>query len=144
MANVANKIDGKLVNLQISTDLVTPVWKTVVCGQDVGIDGSKDVNTVRTKCGVLKSSGDTSWTLTGSGVANHTPEATELSADELVAIMQGDTDILARLTHATDDELYYRQGQGIMTAYSESAGEGDPISFDFTIEISGDLIIVAP
>lgn len=144
MGDVKNSIPGKLVGLFISTVLDVPVWKEVVCGQDVGVEGSKDVTTVRTKCGVLKTAGDPSWNITGSGVANHTPGATELSADELITILQGDTDVLVKLEHATDDAIYYRQGQGIMTAYSESAGESDPISFDFTIEISGNLTIVAP
>ena len=132
--------------MEIATDpdAATPAYKEIVCGEDVGLDGSKDVTTRRTKCGVLKTAGDASWTMTGSGVANHTPGGTELSADELVAVMQGDTDVAVRMVHATDDALYYRQGRGIMTAYSENATESDPVAFDFTIELSGDLVITAP
>lgn len=146
MADVANHIKGNLVKLEIATnpDATTPTYKTVVCGEDVGLDASKDVTTRRTKCGVIKTAGDASWTATGSGVANHTPGSGEMSADEMAAVMQGDTDVLFRMVHEVDGALYYRQGRGIMTAYGESAGVDDPLEFDFTLEVSGNLILVEP
>lgn len=142
MADVNNKIPGNLVAVEISTDLVTPDWKEVVCGQDASLDGSKDVTTTKTKCGTIKTASDPSWSFSGTGILNHTPGAGELSGDDLIAILQGDTDVLVRLTYATDDTLYYRQGQGVMTAYSETSNTDDPVSYDFTIEVSGDLVTV--
>lgn len=142
MADVNNKIAGNLVAVEISTDLETPDWKEVVCGQDASLDGSKDVTTTKTKCGTIKTASDPSWSFSGTGILNHTPGAGELSGDDLIEILQGDTDVLVRLTYATDNNLYYRQGQGVMTAYSETSNTDDPVSYDFTIEVSGDLTIV--
>jgi hypothetical protein len=142
MADVSNKIEGKLVGAFISTNLVTPAWKEIVCGQDTGIDGSKNITTLETKCGTLKTAGPANWQLTGSGVANTTPDSDEISADDLIDIMQGSGQVLVKLVHATTAALYYRQGTGTMTAYSESGSVSDSITFDFTIEIDGNLDIV--
>lgn len=139
MADVSKKIEGKLVGVWISTNLTTPAYKEIVCGQDTGLDGSKNITTLETKCGTLKTAGPANWQLTGSGVANSEPGTNELSADELIGIMQGDTQVLVKLVHATDTALYYRQGTGTMTAYSESGSVSDSITFDFTIEIDGNL-----
>lgn len=143
MADVNNKIAGNLVGVWVSTNLVTPDWKEIVCGQDANLDGSKDVTTTKTKCGVIKTASDPSWSFSGSGILNHTPGAAELSSDELIEILQGDTDVLVKLEYATDDTLYYREGQGVMTAYSETSDTDNPVSFDYTIEVSGDLTLVA-
>jgi len=144
MASTSNSVTGNVLGLWISTNLTVPAWKEIVCGTDIGLDGSKDVTTTRTKCGVIKSAGDTSWTITGSGVANHTPLTGEVSADELIAVMQGTTDVLVRYQDDTTPANMYRGGQGIMTAYSENAGTDDPVVFDFTIELNGALTIVVP
>jgi hypothetical protein len=142
MADVNLKIPGNLVGVWISTNLVTADWKEVVCGQDASLDGSKDVTTTVTKCGVIKTTSDPSWSFSGSGILNYTPGAAELSSDELITILQGDTDVLVKLAYATDDTLYYREGQGVMTAYGEASTPGDPVSFTYTIEVSGDLTLV--
>lgn len=143
MGDVNNKIAGNLVGVYISTNLETPDWKEIICGQDASLDGSKDVTTTKTKCGVIKTASDPSWSFSGSGILNHTPGAGELSADELIAILQGDTDVLVKLEYATDDSLYYREGQGVMTAYGEASNTDDPVSFTYTIEVSGDLTLAA-
>jgi predicted secreted protein len=143
MADVANKIASNNVLVAISTALDTPDYKDIVCGQDVSIDWSKDITTLRTKCGVIKSAGEPSVTISGTGVANHTPDTGELSADELAGIMQGDTDVLIRVQDDTTPANYYRQGRGIMTAYAESADLDGSVTFDFTIEVSGELDLVA-
>ncbi len=101
MADINNKISSNDVLIAIATNLVTPVYKDVVCGQDINIDWSKDVTVLRTKCGVAKSAGTPSITITGTGIANHTPGGTELSADDLAAIMQGTTDVKVRVQDQT-------------------------------------------
>jgi predicted secreted protein len=53
--------------------------------------------------------------------------------------MQGSSDVLVRVQDDTTPANYYRQGQGTMTAYSESAPLDGAVTFDFTIEVSGAL-----
>lgn len=143
MADINDKIASNDVLLAISTNLDTPAYKDVVCGQDINIDWSKDVTVLRTKCGVAKSAGEPSITITGTGIANTSPGGTELSADELAAIMQGTADVLVRIQDETTPANYYRQGQGLMTAYGEDAALDGSVTFDFTIEISGSLDLVS-
>lgn len=139
-----NAIQGDLVGVFYSTNLVTPAWKEIVCAENTGTDGSRDVNTRRTKCGVVKGYGPAAWTITGSGTHNHTPGGSQGSADELATIFQDETPILVKVVHAVDDDLLYRSGQGQVTRFTESLNSGDPASFDFTIDIEGDLVLVAP
>jgi hypothetical protein len=140
------KIDGSLVGLWISTNLVTPAWKEVVCAEESHtLSGSATTTTRRTKtCGALRSVGFDGWTMTGAGVANTTPTATEVSADDLLVLAQGATPVLVKMQSATGTGVYYRQGKGTFSAYSEDAPEGDALGFDYTIEIDGNLTIVAP
>jgi hypothetical protein len=137
------KIEGKLVKLEISTNLVTPAYKMVVCAEDSTLDGSTDVNTRNTKCGVFKSNGNVSWTLSGSGVANATPDSDELSADEILTLFQDSTNVLWKLTHETGDTIIYREGQGFFSAYSEGHPADDLVGFDYTLEVDGTIEIAA-
>lgn len=137
------KIEGKLVDVQISTNLVTPAWKKIVCSTDAGLDGSVDTTTVNTKCGVLKARGNVGWTFTGSGMVNQTPGVNEISATEVATLFQDGTAILVKLAHVTTESIFYRSGQGTISAYSESAGVEDNVGYDFTIEIDGNLDFTA-
>lgn len=137
------KIEGKFVSLEISTNLVTPAYKMVVCAEDSNLDGSTEVNTRDTKCGVYKTFGNTSWTLTGSGMANATPDSDEVSADEILTIFQDGTPVLWKITHTTGDTIIYRQGQGTFSAYSETHPAADLVGFDYTLEVDGDVDISA-
>jgi hypothetical protein len=139
------KIDGSLVGLWISTDGGT-TWKEVVCAEESHtLSGSSTTNTRRTKtCGPIRSTAFDGWTMSGAGVANTTPESDEVSADDLIVLMQGATEVDVKMAHSTDDGLYYREGTGSFSAYSEDAPEGDAVGFDYTIEISGNLTVVAP
>ena len=138
-----NAIQGDLVALSISTNVTTPAYKEVVCSENSGLDGSADVNTKRTKCGVIKGVGPMAWTFTGSGAFNSIPGGSAMSAQELVTAAQDQTPILVKLAHATDATIYYRQGQGIISSYSETANSGDVVSYDFTIDIEGDLDVLS-
>ncbi len=143
MAETVDKINSNDVLIAISTNLDTPDYKDIVCGQDIDISWSKDVTTVKTKCGTAKTAGEPSVTITGTGMANTDPESDEMSANDLATIMQGTTDVLVRIQDDTTPANYYRQGQGLMTGYNESAPLDGAVTFDFTIEVSGALELVA-
>lgn len=143
MSNV-NAIQGDMVGLFVSTVLVSPQttdWKEVVCAENTGVSGSRDVNKKRTKCGVVKGFGPIDWQITGTGTLNSAPSTGQLSGNDLIALCQNETDVLVKVVHATTSTLYTRQGQGQFSKHTESANTGDPLSFDFTIEIEGNLTL---
>jgi hypothetical protein len=142
-----NEIQGDVVGLWITTVLTGTVaadWKEVVCAENTGVDGSRDVNKKRTKCGVVKGYGPADWSINGTGANNSSPATGQVSSDDLAVYFQDGTDILVKVAHATTEALYYRQGQGQITKFNEGANTGDPLSFDFTIDISGDLTFTPP
>lgn len=143
MADPVNAIDGSIVTLKISTNLVTPAYKTVVCAINSGLSGSTDVNVVDTKCGTSKSRGNANWTIDGSFEANHTPSGTEMSADELIALMSSGADFLFQLQDETTPGNYYRQGTGFFSSYNETANNKENVQGDFTIDVIGDLVTVS-
>jgi hypothetical protein len=134
MADASKTIDGKIVKLSIATNLTTPVYKDAVCKVDSGLSGSSDVNTLVTACGTAKARGTSNYTITGSVAANTTPGATELSADDLIALFESGADFLWKLDDGT---AYYRQGTGFLSSYNETSNVGDVVRADFTIEVKG-------
>jgi len=139
MADLTNNISSNITGLWISTALDTPVWKEIVCGTDVSLDGSADITTTSTKCGTAKSKGSMSWSMSGSGVANHSPDSDELSADELIEIAQGTAQVLIRWQDNTTPANFYRSSTAHITAYTENAPEGGTVEFDFTAELQGNI-----
>lgn len=136
MANAEKTIDGKLVLLKISTNLVTPSYKSVVCSIDNGLTGSANSQTTDTKCGTAKARGTANRTVTGSLAANTAPDTTEMSADDLDALFTSGADFLWELTDGAD---YTRKGTGYLGAYNETANNGDVVKADFTIEVKGNV-----
>lgn len=136
MANAADTIDGRLVILSISTNLVTPAYKTVVCSIDNGLTGSANVQTTDTKCGQAKARGTSNRTVTGSLAANTAPGVSELSADDLDTLFTSGADFLFKLDDGAD---YYRAGQGFLSTYNETMNVGDVVKADYVIEAKGDI-----
>lgn len=136
MANAADTIDGKIVELKISTNLTTPSYKSVVCSIDNGLTGSSNVQTTDTKCGQAKSRGTSNRTVTGSLAANTAPGIGEMSADDMDALFTSGASFLWQLTDGAD---YTRTGEGFLSAYNETANNGDVVKADFTIEVKGDV-----
>lgn len=131
------KLNVNEISLSISTNLVTPAYKKVVCAEDHSLEGSKNVNKRKTRCGPIVSADAPEYTLTNSGAANLTPDGTtEISLQELHTIFQSGSDILVKLEHTTPAN-YYRQGLGSLTKFTETGKEGDVVGFDFTIEFTG-------
>jgi predicted secreted protein len=142
MADVNDSLGGEVVFLAISTDLVTPAYKNVVCSSgDIGVAGSTEGGaTANTRCGVAKGGGRSSWQITGEGVHNTNIAAlTEVSANEMAALFQNRTSVLVRVQDETTPANYYRQGQGKITEYEETSNVDGFVTFSFTIEIAGDL-----
>lgn len=139
MADTANSIKGKYVLLSISTNLVTPAYKTVVCSINNGLTGSRNVTSTETKCGTSKAGGSPAYTVTGSLAANSAPATDEISADILQGLFDTGADFLWKLAHSTTPANYYRSGQGFFSTYNETANNGEDVQADFVIEVSGAL-----
>jgi hypothetical protein len=139
-----NEIQGDLILLSISTVLTTPLatdFKEVVCAENAGVEGTKDVNTRRTKCGPIKGFGPANYTFNITGAANTAPTSTQISASTLASMFANNTPILVKLVHSTTSSLFTRIGQGQITRYAETANSGEVVGFDATIEISGGLTL---
>lgn len=139
MADLANSIEGSVVTLSISTNLVTPAYKDVVCAINNGLSSSADVTTVDTKCGSSKARGSASYTLDGSFVANHTPGGSEMSADDLIALMDSGANFLFKMEDTGTPANYYRAGTGFFSSYNETANNKENVQGDFTIEVIGSV-----
>lgn len=137
---MTNEIQGDVVGVWASTDGGT-TWKEIVCAENTGVDGSRDVNSKRTKCGVIKGYGPASWQITGSGAANSAPGTGKASSQDLIGWFNDETPLTMKVAHATDAALYYRSGAGQLSKYTETANSGDAVAFDFTFDISGALTI---
>lgn len=132
-------MDAKLVALSISTNLVTPAYKEVICATDTGLSGDTDISTVDTKCGLKKSPGSTNWTMNVSGVADLAPGGSQMSANDLITLAQNGTRFLVKVADTGGTPTYYRQGEAFFSSYNETANNGESVSFDATLEIDGDV-----
>lgn len=138
------KIEGKLVGLFISTNIAVPAYKEVICSTGHSMEGTRDTSSVATKCGIYKSKGLPNYTIPVSGLGDATPDAGKMSADQLLELFDSGDDFLWKTVHATDDALIYRQGQGYFSGYSEEYPAEGYMTFDGTIEVEGNIVIVAP
>jgi hypothetical protein len=145
MADVNDSMFGSVVGVAIATDLVTPVYKDVVCSKDdIGVNGTTTGGQeIATRCGVYKAAGTAGWQIVGSGVGNKVLSGTEMSINEMAALFQSKDPFLVRVQDNDTPANYYRQGQGTMSDYKETSSQDGIIAFDFTIDISGDLDLVA-
>lgn len=143
MADVADNIKADDVLLSISTNTETPAYSTLVCLISGGLNGSADVTTQSSRCGTGKARGSTNWTITGSLMANAAPGGSELSHDDLIALMQSGDSFLFKLAHATTPADYYRQGTGFLSSYNETANDKEMVQAEFTIEVEGNLDITS-
>lgn len=145
MADVNNSIDGKVVLLAISTNIVTPAYKDVVCSQgDIGVNGTLTGGSeIPTRCGLKRAPGTAGWEVSGSGVANTVLSTDEMSINEMAALFQSQASFLVRVQDDTTPANYYRQGQGTLSDYKETSSIDGVVGFDFTVAISGELDLVA-
>lgn len=136
-------IDGELIGLWVSADSGV-TYKEIVCAEDQSLEGTRTTTTRVTKCGSLKSKGPASWSMPFAGVASTTPESTQISADELISYFQNGTTLMFKFEHATDETILHRSGSGFLSGYTEEYPAEDYVGFNGTVEIEGDLTLVAP
>lgn len=130
-------LNGNDIPLKISTDAGV-TYKSVVCATTAGVQMSRDITEVETKCGKLTTVGNVAWTCNVEGVVNTTPSGTEVSYEDLLGIIVGNTSTLVKVespvSAGTD---FYIQGTVIMTGLDIDTPSGDFAAFTCTLTGSG-------
>lgn len=134
--SVPTPILSSAVPFAISTDGVT--YKQVVCKKTCGYTGTTNVAKEETDCGVLKAPGAIDENFNFEFVLNTTPNgATEWGSDSVMNFFQAKTLLYVKVT--VGSVTYYRQGQGYITNYTETANQNGMITATGTFELSGTL-----
>lgn len=127
------------IGVFISSDSGT-TWKEVVCGTDITIDSSKNINRKKSKCGTHTAASEPEYTVSFGGVANITPTAlSEVSAQELAVLDAATSAIMVKVEHRTDPTKYHRSGTGYISSYTENLALDDTMDFDIEFAVDGDL-----
>lgn len=141
------KINSKDVNLYVNQgDETTPDWVKIACSTSDGFSGTTDNVEIATKCNDgfkenLPSS--KSWEFTNSGYAETVNEAGQesyVTAEELWR----SGDVKQFKIASTTEGDYYRMGSGYISAYSETAAEGDYLQFELTVMGTGTYTVTPP
>jgi hypothetical protein len=131
-------ISGSLMFIEYS---VTPAGakKSAVCQSEGSFDGSRNVVSDETNCGVLKSMGPANNRFTLNAVVDLAPDAGEASYNDYQALYQNNTQKYWHLTDSNND--LYHGGYGWISALGQQNVSGQTAKFTMTIEIDGDIDI---
>lgn len=134
--SVPTYILSSAVPFAISTDGVT--YKNVVCKKTWGYTGSAEITKEPTDCGVLKAPGAIDESFNFELILNITPNgATEWGSDAIMNFFQAKTLLYVKVT--VGSVTYYRQGQGYIANYTETAAQAGMIAATGTFELYGTL-----
>jgi len=119
-------------------------WKTLVCETSITGNMTVNVNSVSTKCGVIKSVGEAGVTVSGSGVANTAPTATQGSLKDILDLCKNNTLMDGRLVNLSAGSVALGaavliRGDGYFTAVSPNADADQSLTFDWTFEMTGTI-----
>lgn len=130
------QIEAKDTYIYISTD-DGATYKKVICLTDAGVSSSKTTTDTDTRCGVLTATGNSTVTFTGTGVVDDSPDADELSHNEMWALNEADTTV--DIVFQNELGTIFLGGKGKITDISDTATQGQFVTFQFTLKISGNL-----
>lgn len=131
-------INGSLMFISYS-DTPGGTKKSAVCQSEGSFDGSRNVVSDETNCGVLKSLGPQNNRFTLNAVVDIAPDASEASYAEFQALYANNTKKYWHLTDA--GENIYQGGYGWISALGQQNTSGQTSKFTLTIEIDGDIDI---
>lgn len=130
------QIEAKDTYIYISTD-DGATYKKVICLTDAGVSSSKTTTDTDTRCGVLTATGNSTVTFTGTGVVDDSPDADELSHNEMWALKLAGTTFIIVFQNVLG--TIFLGGSGTLTDISDTASSGNLVTFQFTVKISGNL-----
>jgi hypothetical protein len=129
---------GNLIKLYLRENGSTTAFKYVVCNEDLSLDGTSDEISRPTKCGTLKTPGTPSFETPFSGVANFTPDADQISHNDLYNWFAAGTILDFVIGDAsTGGTVLDFSGTCSITALTIQAPVDDFVGFDGTLAISG-------
>lgn len=131
-------ISGSLMFIEYS-DTPGGAKKSAVCQSEGSFDGSRNVVSDETNCGVLKSMGPANNRFTLNAVVDLAPDAGEASYNDYQALYQNNTQKYWHLTDSNND--LYHGGYGWISALGQQNVSGQTAKFTMTIEIDGDIDI---
>lgn len=132
------------VAMQIEDPNTPGTWLTIVCETALSADITTPVNTTSTKCGIVKAVGELGATISGSAVANVTPEADEVSLKQLLDWANTQQALVGRMINievgaTAIGEAVLVKGSGYFTNVSPNADADQNLTFDWTFEITGSI-----
>jgi predicted secreted protein len=119
-----------------------PVWKIVACSTSDGFSLATDAVAVNNKCQgdwAAALPGDKSWSFSNSSYAQKTPGLNQISQDELFDL-QSTGEVGEWKLESIVPGDYLRQGQGWVSALSETADTGDYLQFELSITGTGPVV----
>ena len=135
------EMQGKDVKVEISTDLVTPVWKTLICEVSNGVRLSRETTSTQTKCdnGTAKIGlGALSWSFEFEAVADTIPTASQVTYADFLGYIVNGTKVLGRVLYTGE---FHHQGQVYVTDLSLDSADGDVVRFSGTLSGTGAIAI---
>jgi len=131
-------ISGSVMFIEYS-DTPSGAKKSAVCQSEGSFDGSRNVVSDETNCGVLKSMGPANNRFTLNAVVDVAPDAGEASYNDFQVLYQNNTQKYWHLTDSNND--IYHGGYGWISALGQQNTSGQTAKFTMTIEIDGDIDI---
>jgi hypothetical protein len=123
-----------------STNLTTPAYKDVVCKKSASLNGTRNVTTEETDCGIYKAFGPSTYKIDFTGIVDITPDATEGSWTELLGLFDANTAILSKFA-TTGNEPYITGTSKISSLTLSADSPSAMVSFSATVEIYGTVDI---
>lgn len=129
-------ISGSVMFIEYS-DTPGGAKKSAVCQSEGSFDGSRNVVSDETNCGVLKQLGPQNNRMTLNAVVDVAPDANEASYNDYQTLYANNTKKYWHLTDSAND--IYHGGYGWISALGQQNTSGQTSKFTMTIEIDGDI-----
>lgn len=134
------EVQGSTIGFYVRDYGTTGIWQRLVCEETLTFDLTNDVTTTKTKCGTFKGVDVADFKVSGGGVSNFGPTATEYSHDHLtadqVAVQKKEFRIQDAATLGT---VILLAGAGYFTQSQISIPANDVVKFTYTFEGVGTL-----
>lgn len=139
-----NEISADLVVAQFRDAVTGGTWKTMVCETSLNGEVIRTASELATKCGTIKTSAAINSTLSGSGAANTSPTAAQVSLKQALDWIDADTLLEGRMVNLVDGtvalgDAVLIKGDGHFSRVSPTADTGQPLTFDWEFAFSGTL-----
>lgn len=137
---MATEVQGSTIGFFLRDYGSTGVWRQMTCEETLTFDLSNNVTTSKTKCGTFKGIDVADFKISGGGVSNFAPTATEYSHDLLTTDEVAKTKKEFRIQDiATAGSVILLSGAGYFVQAQISFPANDVVKFTYTFEGVGTL-----